>query len=137
MPKIAGTCLCGSVKYSSDVEPVMTAVCHCKSCQRQTGTAFSIVVGMPEASLEVDGQENIGEFLGTGDSGGKVHRNFCRNCGSPLWSTCESISGVEFIKAGTLDDTSWLDPTAHVWCETMQPWVDISESVEKHSRNLS
>jgi hypothetical protein len=46
MPKIEGSCLCGSVKYSSDSEPVMTAVCHCENCQRQTGTAFSIIVGV-------------------------------------------------------------------------------------------
>lgn len=137
MPKIDGSCLCGSVKYSSDVEPIMTAVCHCKNCQQQTGTAFSIVVGVPEQSLQFEGQDSIAEYLDTGYSGGEVRRRFCRNCGSPLVSIVESIPGVEFIKAGTLTDKSWLNPTAHVWCETAQPWVEISESVEKYARNMS
>jgi len=135
MPKIAGSCLCGSVKYLSDAEPEMTAVCHCENCQRQTGTAFSVVVGIPAASLTFDGEENLGEFLDRGDSGGAVHRHFCRNCGSPVLSLVDAVPGVGFIKAGTLEDRSWLRPSTHIWCETAQPWVEIDKSAEKIPRN--
>lgn len=45
MTKIKGSCLCGNVQYSSAAEPRAQVVCHCLDCQKQTGTAFSIVVG--------------------------------------------------------------------------------------------
>jgi len=113
----------------------MTAVCHCKNCQRQTGTAFSIIVGVPGDSVEIAGEENVKEFPDTGESGGSVTRRFCGKCGSPILSLVEVVPGIAFIKAGTLHDKSWLKPTSHIWCDTAQPWVDIPDSLEQVPRN--
>ena len=131
MPKIAGSGVCGSVRYASNADPAMTAVCHCENCQRQTGTAFSIIVGVPENSLRFEGAEFIKEYLDSGASGGAVRRRFCGNCGSPLLSIVQSAPGLEFVTAGTLDERSWLEPTLHIWYDTAQPWVEISESIEQ------
>src|SRR5262245_47893128 len=46
--KIEGGCLCGKVRYSADAEPAFVGVCHCKNCQKGTGTAFAVVVGLPK-----------------------------------------------------------------------------------------
>lgn len=135
MSKVAGSCLCGSIKYTSESAPQMTAVCHCKNCQRQSGTAFSIIVGVPADSLVFEGQENLKEYLDHGESGGAVYRRFCRNCGSPILSLVASAPGMAFIKAGTLDDSSWLNPSVHIWCDTAQPWVSIPDSAMKIPRN--
>jgi len=137
MPKIQGSCLCGNIRYSSEAEPEMTVVCHCEHCQRQTGTAFSILVGIPSDSLQFENDESLAEFLDQGETGGAVHRKFCRNCGSPIVSLVESVPDVSFIKAGTLDDKSWLEPTMHLWCDTAQPWVDIDDAVVKIPRDLT
>jgi hypothetical protein len=137
MSKVSGNCLCGSVQYSCDAEPVATAVCHCENCQHQTGTAFSIIVGVPEASLLFEQDETLGEYLDQGESGGAVRRRFCKNCGSPIVSMVESVPGVAFIKAGTLKDKSWLQPTDHFWCESAQPWVEIDSQATRHGRNPS
>ena len=51
MSKIAGSCLCRSIRYRSDAQPMMIAVCHCENCQRQSGTALAIVVGVPAGSM--------------------------------------------------------------------------------------
>jgi hypothetical protein len=115
----------------------MTAVCHCENCQRQTGTAFSVIVGIPVESLEFAGEESLGEYRDRGASGGAVQRRFCRNCGSPIVSLVEAMPGLGFIKAGTLEDRSWLRPTAHFWCDTAQPWVEIAGAVERFPRNPS
>jgi hypothetical protein len=53
--KIEGGCLCGKVRYSADAEPTFVGVCHCKNCQKGTGTAFAVVVALPKAQLNVDG----------------------------------------------------------------------------------
>ena len=135
MPKISGSCLCGSAKYESHAEPVMTAVCHCANCQKQTGTAFSIIVGVPEDSLVFESEDTIAEYLDSGESGGAVHRRFCQKCGSPLLSLVDSVPGVGFIKAGTLDDKSWLNPTSHIWCSSAQSWLDLGSEIPVFPRN--
>jgi hypothetical protein len=135
MSKISGSCLCGSVQYASKEEPLMTAVCHCENCQHQTGTAFSIIVGVPEDSLVFEKSETLKEYIDHGESGGAVRRNFCEKCGSPIFSLVESAPGISFIKAGTLDDKSWLQPSTNFWCDTAQPWVKIDDELANHDRN--
>ncbi len=123
MGKLDGHCMCGSVTYSCDAEPVATAVCHCGECQRQTGTAFSIVVGLPADALEVKG-DTLAMFKTAADaSGGETERNFCSACGSPIFSLSPAFPEVVWLKAGTLDDTSWLEPQVEVWGRSAQPWV--------------
>ena len=56
MGKLDGRCLCGAVEYSCDAEPAFTAVCHCRDCQRQSGTAFSVIVGVPESDFRLSGE---------------------------------------------------------------------------------
>lgn len=127
MPDLNGSCLCGSVSYKCSVEPSMTAVCHCNNCQKQTGTAFSIIVAVPEEAISFTDAGSLSEYLTKGETGGAVRRRFCSNCGSPLVSIVESVPGAAFIKAGTLEDRSWLKPTLHIWCDTAQPWVEFAD----------
>ena len=134
MSKIAGGCLCGGVRYSSEVGPSLTAVCHCKHCQRQTGSSFSILVAMPKGSLEIKG-ESLAAFDDVGESGLPVIRHFCRDCGSPIFSDVSAMSDVDFLKAGTLDDASWLQPQVHIWCSHMQPWVSIEADTQRFEKN--
>src|SRR3954452_80181 len=122
MGKLDGRCLCGAVTYSCEAEPIVTAVCHCSECQRQTGTAFSIVVGVPADALVVDGE--LSSITTAAEaSGGETERRFCGKCGSPIVSVSPGTPGVVYLKAGTLDDTSWLEPQAEVWGRSAQPWV--------------
>lgn len=135
MSKIKGACLCGNVTYSSAVEPVAQAICHCLDCQKQTGTAFSMVVGLAESDLEVTGSSHA-IYSTIGDTGNGVDRHFCSNCGSPIYSAPKAMPGFAFLKAGTLDDTSWLKPTTNIYCETAQPWVTIDENMDNHQRMM-
>ncbi len=115
--------MCGKVTYSCSAEPLATALCHCTECQRQSGAAFSVNVAVPRAAFQLEG-ESLGEFrtIGT-DSGSEVARMFCRDCGSPLASLPDGLPDMALIKAGTLDDRSWLEPQLQVWVGSAQPWV--------------
>jgi hypothetical protein len=124
MAKLDGSCLCGKVTYSCAAEPVATAVCHCTDCQRQTGTTFSIIVGVPRDALQVEGDLSSFTTVGT-DTGQEVARNFCPECGSPVVSFADAMPALAFIKAGTLHDTSWLDPQMHVWTDSAQEWFPV------------
>lgn len=126
--KIVGGCLCGKVRYSTDAAPVMVALCHCTHCQKQSGSAFSMNVGVPAAEFRVDG-DSISTYEDTGSSGMPVFRRFCRNCGSPIFSDVKSVPGLLFVKAGTLDDASWVKPGIQLWGASRQPWATIDPAV--------
>jgi hypothetical protein len=126
MGKLDGRCLCGAVQYSCDAEPVFTAVCHCRDCQRQTGTAFSVIVGAPADQFNLSGSLSAHPTVGE-DHGKETRRRFCPNCGSPVISESDGFPGVVIIKAGTLDDPSWLEPQIEVWGRSAQPWIPEPE----------
>jgi hypothetical protein len=119
---ITGRCLCGAVTYSVDAEPVVQAVCHCADCQRQVGGPFSVIIGVPRGSLTVAG-DTIATFATVGeDHGEETERSFCTACGAPVFSVSGAMPEMAFLKAGSLDDASWLAPSVEVWTGSAQPW---------------
>jgi hypothetical protein len=132
MRELHGGCLCGQVRYSANVEPSFVGVCHCRNCQKQAGTAFSVVIAIPKSLLSIKG--HLKTFHDVGDSGQPVLRNFCPECGSPITSDCAVMPDLVFIKSGTLDDTSWLDPKLHVYCSSAQRWTPIPEDSRKFAK---
>jgi hypothetical protein len=123
MAKMAGGCYCGKLRYSTDADPIFTGVCHCTSCQKLTGGAFSIVVAVPTPALTVTGESK--RFDSKGDSGLGTHYRFCPNCGSPVLDDADALPNVTMIRAGSLDDTSALKPTMQIYCDSKQPWVAL------------
>jgi hypothetical protein len=131
---ITGRCLCGSVTYSVDAEPLVQAACHCADCQRQTGNPFSVIVAVPRAALRVEGS-TISSFATTGDDHGKdTERSFCSVCGAPVFSLSDALPEMAFVKAGSLDDASWLQPAVEVWTSSAQPWSPHFEHAVQMAR---
>ena len=134
MPKVIGGCLCGSIRFESDAEPKMIVACHCRTCQKNTGSAFSLNIAMPEDQVEIQGN-TLGIYEEPGSPGSKpFYRSFCTHCGSPISGRGEAYPGLIFLKAGTLDDSSWVRPNAHMWCDEKQPWVNIEEGVSQFAQ---
>ncbi|MFN8108604.1 MAG: GFA family protein [Thermoleophilia bacterium] len=133
---LTGHCMCGAVTYRCDADPIFTAVCHCTDCQHQTGTAASIVVGVPAAALSVSG-DTLRRFTTMSDDSGPTHREFCSACGSPIVSRKDAAPDVVYLKAGTLDDTSTLAPTLEVWGRSAQPWVATAPGATRLERGPS
>jgi hypothetical protein len=130
---IEGGCLCGAVRYKSDKPALGQAVCHCTHCQRQSGSAFSVLLAVRASALTLVGQPAL--YEDQGDSGARVHRYFCARCGSPIYTALPASPKVVFIKAGTLDDTSAMAPQTHVWCDSAWPWTVFPEGAEKIAKN--
>jgi hypothetical protein len=87
---ITGRCLCGGVTHSADAEPVVQAVCDCADCQRQTGSRFTVFVGVPRTAFRVEGS-TLASFAATGeDHGGDTERHFCSRCGVPVFMSLRS-----------------------------------------------
>jgi hypothetical protein len=130
---MTGQCLCGQFSYSVDAEPQMTAICHCKNCQRQAGSAFSILISVPADAVTTRG--DLKTYHDKGESGAGVDRKFCAECGSPVFTHIPAMPGATFIKAGTLDVTSGLKPSVELWCQSAQPWVPENEGAMRFDTN--
>jgi len=125
-----GSCLCGNIHYTINADPMAVAVCHCRNCQKQAGSALSIIAVFPRASLDLTGDLKVFEDQGT--SGQTVYRKFCPDCGSPVLTDTPAAKETDiiFIKAGTLDDVSDLDPKTHYWTKSAQPWLQLPDDAE-------
>ena len=121
MPTITGGCLCGKIRYTTDAAPKYVSVCHCRDCQKFTGSAFATVIALPKSALAVTGA--LKGFTKRGDSGKPIERLFCPDCGTSVLDEAEAVPGVVMIAAGTLDDPSWVKPTVEIYCGSAQPWV--------------
>lgn len=124
---VDGGCLCGEVRYRLASARARTMVCHCRACQKQSGSAFSVLLALPAADLQLEGR--LRTCVTVADSGREVHRRYCGHCGSPVLTELPARPGLAVIKAGTLDDPSWLQPALHVWCKSAQPWVALPAEV--------
>jgi hypothetical protein len=123
MPKMTGSCRCGAVTYEADTEPMFVGVCHCKNCQKETGSAFVTVVGMAKSALKVTG--TLKDYVGKGDSGQPTHSKFCPNCGSSMIHEPDVMPELTMIGVGTLDDSSWIKPAMEIYCDSKQSWVSL------------
>jgi hypothetical protein len=120
----SGGCMCGAVRYEISAEPMMSAICYCRDCQRSTGSAFASVLVVPKAAFKLT-KGQLKEFEVTADSGNKVSRGFCANCGAPIISLLSSVPDVVAVKAGSLDDPSKFAPGASVYMSSAQPWAPV------------
>ena len=123
MPEISGGCLCGKVRFTANAEPGFVGVCHCRNCQRNSGSAFAVVLGFPAAAVSMQGE--LTTYTDTGDSGKSLLRRFCPECGSSLVDEASVIPGIVMISSGTLDDPSWVKPAMQIYCDSQQPWVNL------------
>lgn len=129
-----GGCNCGNIRYKIEGKPVIVAQCHCKNCQRQSGSAFSV-----NLMVKADGVTTTGDLTTYEDrdthSGNPVYRRFCGTCGSPIFSELAQGNGMVIVKAGTLDDPTTLTPAVSVWTSTKWPWVELPEGQKGFPQN--
>lgn len=124
MANMSGGCLCGKVRYTTTGDPAFSGICHCRNCQRHTGSAFEPVIAFPSASVSVQGE--LKTYDDTGDSGKPVHRRFCPNCGSGMFQEADIMPGMTLVLAGTLDDSTAFKPAMEIYCSSAQPWTQTA-----------
>lgn len=122
-----GGCACGEVRYRLGRSPLFVHCCHCLNCQRQTGSAFVINMLIESAHVESLGREP--EPVSVPRSGAKRQQIYrCPDCKTAVWSTYGS-KRVFFVRAGTLDDPSAVEPDVHIYTRSKLPWVTLPASV--------
>ena len=130
-----GGCLCGAIRYRVTQEPLCLVLCHCTNCQKQTASDRSPVMFVPVDGLEfIKGETKTLRVQGS--SGTMQSRHFCGGCGSPIMTQPDARPEIRTLKAGTIDDPSWLEPTAHIWVASAPPYALLSDDLPHHPGNL-
>jgi hypothetical protein len=123
-----GGCACGAVRYRLGSAPMFVHCCHCRDCQRQTGSAFVL-----NALIETDRVAVLAgapEPVGVPTDSGQPHRIFrCPRCWIALWSEYGGRAALRFVRVGTLDDPASLPPDVHIYVRSKLPWVTLPADV--------
>ncbi|MBV1911555.1 MAG: GFA family protein [Kangiellaceae bacterium] len=125
-----GGCACGFVRYQVTSDPLITHCCHCRYCQRQTGSAFVINALLDAIQVKLlTGSVDVIMTPSPSGSGQNIAR--CPNCRVAVWSNY-SMGGIKelirFVRVGTLDNPDQFPPDVHIYTSTKQPWVILPEN---------
>ena len=123
----SGSCQCGAITYRVTDAPLFIYACHCHSCQKRTGSAFSMGVIVPEAALQVSGE--LTAWSRQSAAGTTNTRHSCAACGNIIYGTDDTGLNMAKVQAGTLDDTAGVAPDVHMWTTSKQPWLSLSAAV--------
>ena len=121
MSGFTGGCQCSRVRYTLQTKSYTVYACHCRECQKQSASAFALSVPVPIKALNVEGTLNIYER--PTDRGSLTHCYFCPQCGTRIYHQSKRSPDIVTLKGGTLDDASKLEPIAHLWIRSKQPWL--------------
>lgn len=126
---LEGGCTCGQVRYRLEAPPLFVHCCHCRWCQRETGSAFVI-----NALIEADrvrllaGEPEIIDTPSESGRGQKIHR--CPVCRIAVWSNYAGMGDtIHFLRVGTLHEPDRIAPDIHIFTSSKQPWVQLPSGV--------
>ena len=129
---LSGSCLCGSVAYEVDAEPSAIVHCHCATCRKAHGSAFSSVMPVPRERFRwVRGEGLLSAFE---SSPGKFRR-FCSRCGSQIVADRAGQQSV-LLRLGCLDTPIVERPRAHIWRSDAATWFDPKDAVAELPRGF-
>ena len=128
----SGGCACGAIRYECAAEPIVALNCHCRDCQRTSGSAFCSVLYVPRTALTISGQSRYYEVRA--ESGNSVSRGFCPHCGSPVFIQAELAPDLQGLRAASLDDPSLFHPQMQVWTARAQPWDHMNPALRKFAK---
>ena len=130
----SGGCLCGAVSYEFDKSNLISShYCHCLDCQKSTGSGKATILMLPTMAIEMKGEL---KFHTTPTASGRnMNRGFCGECGSPVLSFIKEMPEVQFVKAGSLNDSSWLKIDSSFYSSSAHAWSPIDEDILSFTHN--
>lgn len=126
---LEGGCACGALRYELTADPLIVHACHCRDCQRLTGSAFVTNIWIEKKFVEtVSGVPR--SFKLSGGSGKPNEVFFCDRCGTYVWSKYYASPGdTVLLRVGTLDRPEAVKPDVHIFTRSKLPWFNLPEDV--------
>lgn len=131
----SGGCACGAIRYECSADPLITLNCHCRDCQRASGSAYAALLNVPIAAFTLT-RGTLKYHRVTGESGNTLDRGFCPECGSPVVIKGQRASslGLIVLWAASLDDPSWFRPVMDIFVVSAQQWDYLNPALRKFER---
>ena len=123
------SCNCGQLEIATRGEPVRISICHCRACQRRTGSPFGAQARFATTDVEIGGQSAI--WNRTADSGNRVESHFCPNCGSTVFYLNEKEPDVVAVAVGAFADPTFPQPTVSVYEARRHHWVSVPDGIDR------
>lgn len=124
-----GGCACGAIRYESAAPPLLMWNCHCRDCQRASGSAFAALVYVPTPAFRfLQGEPRYHTAQGLH---GTVQRGFCPACGSPIAVKPDRFPDFRGVSAASLDDPRGVTPLADLWTSSAHPWDVMNPNIPK------
>jgi hypothetical protein len=126
---IEGGCSCRKVRYRMAAPPMFVHCCHCRWCQRETGSAFVLNAIVEADQIELlSGRVEVIDTPSESGRGQKIHR--CPICRIALWSNYAGAGdSICFVRVGTLDEPDRVPPDIHIFTSSKQPWLTLPADV--------
>lgn len=133
---LEGGCQCGVVRYRYTGEVLNIFACHCTECQKQSGSACGMGMWLRASGLTLI-SGTLRQWVRRLPSEQDLVCEFCDVCGTRVFHTSDSnrVAGIISVKPGTLDDTSWIQPKAHIWTVRAQPWMILAAGPRNYEGN--
>jgi hypothetical protein len=131
MNPISGGCLCGSVRYTINAEPMVVRACWCRVCQYFAAGNATINLAFPKDAVQITGE--LRDYASLASSGNHMHRRFCPTCGVQLFSEADERPHILVIRAGTLDDNALVAPEAAIWTASAPGWARMDPDLRQYA----
>jgi hypothetical protein len=128
---LTGSCLCGAIRYTVTVPITELRACHCTNCQKASGAGGTVNAMIPSAAFQLT-RGTLKRYTGIADSGRTLHRYFCGDCGSPIYSQRAITPEMLSLRVGALDNAGDMKITAHIWTRSARPWAYIDPAAQQH-----
>ena len=134
-PSLDGGCACGSIRYECESKPLLLYKCHCRACQRASGSGFAALIWVASDKLQLTANHPQ-YYAVVADSGRQLERGFCPKCGSNVLLQ-PSFPDVVFIVVSSLDDPSEFKPEQEIWTSSAQPWDLLDSNLQQFDQQFS
>jgi hypothetical protein len=123
-------CHCGQLKAITTGEPRSVYLCHCKACQRRSGSVVQWAAGWEKSQVRLEGETKV--YARIADSGFEIRYYSCPTCGSTIFAEGDQTSEFCAIPAGCFAGFTLPAPTISVWENSMHSWLDVATVSEHH-----
>tara|TARA_Y100000994_G_scaffold243447_1_gene241808 strand:+ start:2587 stop:2997 length:411 start_codon:yes stop_codon:yes gene_type:complete len=128
MSIFTGSCLCGSVNYKSNSDPLVIQNCHCDQCRKATGSVYLTNLFIKEENFENTGEVN--NYTHLSDAGNNMTKYFCPKCGSQVFGKNSGRPGIITIRAGTVNEKDIIKPIRNLFLKSKVPSTPINSNLE-------
>ena len=127
-------CCCGSLSVETSGDPAFVVACHCRECQRRTGSPFGVGAYFDRQHVRIEGSNTV--YVRDGQEGRKLRNHFCPVCGTNLFWELDARPNQIGVAVGGFVDPSFPAPTRSVWEESRHNWVAFGNDLDHFAQGM-